>query len=414
MKEEYISYISKNIGRKKKQSFFAVLCIFISSSIILGNFALNNGIQYKLKRGVNEAISGQWTIYKSENTKLNILEAQLKEQSKFIWTENDDKQILQISPDLIINKRVRFGSLISLKDETSWVNIHALEQDHLNRLKGLIEIDKGKMPDDVSGILISKTTADELHCSVGDSLLLVADNTNDYMSDAIAVISGIFEENGLASFMGYHAFIPYEMGKDIVQLYDDECLEIILNSRSNSAFSAITLQSIEPYVKKRPIPLDMASWDKTIPLFHSIAKVWQSSGYIIQLLFISFSLVILINVISLIVYSRKKEFGTLLSMGFSWRKIAAMVSSEYLLLCCLGVSLSLCITAAIILFIPEKGLYISSKDLQAALMTDYLTPIIYPKNFFYALALFAITTLLAVWINVSRIKKQRPVKLINN
>ena len=97
MTNEQFKYILRNIGRKKKQTFFSILCISISTLIILVNIALNNGIQYKLKQGINEVISGQLTIYKSNNKNINILEAQLKEQSKFIWDKENSDDLLKIS-----------------------------------------------------------------------------------------------------------------------------------------------------------------------------------------------------------------------------------------------------------------------------------------------------------------------------
>lgn len=413
MKKEYINYILRNVGRKKKQTFFSFLCIFISTAIILGNIAMNNGIQYKLKKGINEAVSGQWTIYKSVNESINILEAQLKEQSKFSWDDADDKNLLNISSDLTLNRRIRFGSLISFNDETSWVNVQALETDHLNRLKSLISIKSGTIPHN-NQILISPTMAGELHCTIGDTVLLVADNTNDYMSDEVAVVSGIFEETGLASFFGYNAFVPYEMGESIVQLPEGECLELIVNSRGNNDISAQTVDEIKTYLTLMPDSPSIVSWDKTIPLFYSIVQVWQGSGYLIQFIFISFSLIILVSLISLIVYSRKKEFGTLLAIGFSWIKITFMVCAEYLIICFFSVMMSYAVTSLGISLIPKTGIYIASTDMQSALMSEYVLPMLYPINFMYVLGLFAVTTIFAVIISISRIKKYSPVKLIHN
>lgn len=413
MKKEYISYILKNIGRKKKQTFFSILCIFISTTVILGNMAMNNGIRHKLEKGINEAISGQWTIYKSENTSINILEAQLKEQSIFSWEDTDSKNILDISSDLMLNRRIRFGSLISFNDKTSWVNVQALEADHLNRLTSLIHISSGTMPI-CNQILISPTMAKELLCTVGDTVLLVADNINDYMSDEIAVVSGIFEEVGLASFFGYNAFVPYEMGKTIVQLADDRYLELIVNSRRNIDISPRNVNTIKTYLASMPDSPSIASWDKTIPLFYSVVQVWQGSGYLIQFTFIVFSLIILISLISLIVYSRKKEFGTLVAIGFSWTKITLMICAEYLIICGFSVIFSCTVTVLSISLLPETGIYISSADMQSALMSEYMLPILCPTNLMYVLGLFAVTTIFAVVLSMCRIRKDSPIKLIHN
>jgi ABC-type lipoprotein release transport system permease subunit len=234
------------------------------------------------------------------------------------------------------------------------------------------------------------------------------------MSDEVAIVSGIFEETGLGSFFSYNAFMPYNLGKDIVLLDGNESLELIVNSKDNSDIPEETIAKIKTYLDNTPEKPIVSSWNKTIPLFYAVVKVWQGGEYFTQLIFISFSLIILISLTSLIVYSRKKEFGTLLAIGFQWRKITAMICLEYLIICCFAVLLGYAVASVAISFVPETGIYIASKDMQSALMTDYLRLIIYTNNFLYVLLLFIITVLLSVLISISRIKKYSPVKLINN
>lgn len=414
MKKEQIKYILRNVSRKKKQSFFTMLCITVSSFIILGNISLNNGIQAKLKEGINQAISGQLTVYSANDSKVNILESQLKEQRTFHWNTADAESFKNISTNISINRRIRFGSLVSYEEETSYVNIHALETSHLDRIKNLITIKYGKMPKKSKDILISETTADDLHCNIGDTILLVAENINDYMSDEVAVITGIFEEKGLAIFLNYTAFMSYGFGEEIVQIEEDQCLELIINSTTGSDIPDKTISQIKEKLNTQADDINIASWDKTVPLFYKIANIWKGSGYITQAIFIVFSLVILINLASLIVYSRKKEFGTLLAVGFSWRKITIMVSLEYLLITCIAVLTAYILTLLFIYSLPDTLIHISSKEMQSALMAESIKLFLHAKDLLYVLLLFCLTILAAVLISISRIKRLSPIALINN
>lgn len=414
MKKEQVKYILRNISRKKKQSFFTILCITVSSFVIFENLSLNNGIQFKLKEGINQAISGQLTIYSTNNKKVNILESQLKEQKTFSWDTKDIKSLQHISDYITVDRRIRFGSLISYGDETSYVNVHALEPSHLKRMKKLLNIKCGSMPQNGKNILISETTAKDLHCNVGDTILLVANNINDYMSDEIAVVSGVFAEKGLSIFLNYTAFIPYNFGEGIVQLEEGQCLELVVNSKTNSDIPKKTIDKIKENINNRTNKLNITSWDKTIPLFYSIANLWKGSGYFIHTLFIILSLMILTNLASLIVYSRKKEFGTLLAIGFSWRKITLMVCLEYLLITLFAILISYVMVAILIFCIPDTGFYIPSKDMQSALMTEFIRPFLRIEDLAYVLSLFCLTVTVAVLISISRIKRLKPIVLINN
>lgn len=413
MKNEQFKYVVRNITRKKKQSFFTLLCIGISSCIILGNIALNNGLQYKLKEGINQAVSGQLTIYKAADSKINILESQLKKQKSFAFPADAFEALEKSTQDLVINKRIRLGSLISYEEETSYVNIHALEKDHMQRMAKLLTLQSGEMPESEKGILISETTAEELKCQPGDTILLLATNIHDYMSDQIAVISGVFEENGIALFLNYNAFVPYPFGEELVQLESGDCLEFIINSSDNKDIPAKSVEAIQARFSDLSSQMRVATWEETVPLLYRIVNVWQSGGYMTQIIFVIFSLLVLVNLTTLIIHSRKREFGTLLVFGFSWWKISCMLVAEYLIVTGTAVLLGGGIIVLAISGIHDPGIYIASKDMQAALMTEYLRPILYMKDLIYIFCLFGATTILAVAISIGRIKGSNPIGLIN-
>jgi ABC-type lipoprotein release transport system permease subunit len=376
--------------------------------------ALNNGIRLKLKEGINQAVSGQLTVYSAKSTKINIMESQLTEQQPFRWSSKDAKELQEIVPDLMINNRIRFGSLVSYGEETSFLNIHAIENEHILRIRKLISLQSGAMPKEGAEILIGETLAKDLHCSVGDTLLLVADNLNSYMSDALAVVTGIFKENGLASFFACSAFMPYNFGKEIVQLEDENSLEIIINSFGDNDIPYKRVKQISACLAGKSGNLNVTSWEATVPLFYTIANIWKSSGYLTQVIFVIFSLIILINLASLVMRSRKKEFGMLLAIGFSWKKITLTTCMEYLITGTLSVLAAYLVTSCINHSLPETGFYIPSTDLQQAFMTEFVKPFTNVRDLVYVLPLFDATLLLAVFISLFRIKKLNPLTLINN
>lgn len=411
MKNEFVKYIFRNIARKKKQSFFTVLCITVSSFFILLTIALNNGILTNLKEGINQAVSGQLTVYSTVEPGINILESRLKEQEPFVWDESKSALLRAVVGEVRIDRRIRLGSLVSFNEETSYLHIHAIEMPHLLRIQRLFCLNE--IPAEGKAVVISESVANDLKCGVGDTVLLLADNINDYMSDEVAVVVEIFKEKGLAAMLGYTGFIRYDFGADIVQLSEDECVELIINSASGDEMTKKEIAEVRKALNAIDDGLRLTTWDETVPLLFRIVNVWKGGGYFTQTLFVIFSLIILINLISLIVDSRKKEFGTLLAMGFSWRKITLLVSLEYLLVTVMSVCLSYGVILLLLSFQPENGIYIASKDMQTALMTERLKLLPYTKDFICTLSLFSTTTLLAVLVNIARVKRFRLVALIN-
>lgn len=409
-----LKYVFSNLGRKKKQTFFTLLCISVSSLIVLADFALLNGVGAGLKEAINEVMSGQITVYRSENERMNILESQLKEQVPFDWSDSDKRLLQQEVPDVVVNQRIRIGSLISYEEETSYVHFHALEKEHLDKVNRMLIFREGQMAEYGKEIVISESVAKDLHCALGDTVLLVANNIYDYMSDAIGVVSGIFEEKGLAIFLSHNGFMPYNTGKEMAEVGEGNTIELVLNPREGGDFDKKELSAIRAFFKKNNPDLRLVSWDQTAPLLYSIVKVWTGGGVITQVIFILFSLIILITLTSLIVRSRRKELGTLLAIGFSRNKVKILICAEYALLSCFSVLAGYVMLELMLSALGGNGLSIGSHEMQSALMTDKLHLFVKWKDVVYVLLLFTVTTILSALVSVRRLMKIKVYSLINN
>jgi len=399
-----LKYILYNLGRKKKQTFFSILCISVSSLVILADFALLNGMEARLKEAINGVISGQMTVFSSDDERINILEAQLKDQKPFVWSEEEQSRFEDDFSGIHLNRRIRIGSLISYGDETSYVNFHALEEEALIKVNEMLVFRKGRMAEKKDEVVISEAVAEDLNCTVGDTVLLVANNIYDYMSDAIGIVSGIFEEKGLAIYLGHNGFMSYETGAILAETGEGESLELVINPDTDRDLSPEEIAALQQaFNNYSGEPFRLASWEQTVPLFYSIVKVWQGGGVITQVLFLLFSLIILITLTSLIIYSRRKELGTLRAIGFSRNKVKLLLCGEYALLCMFSVSLGFGVLQLFIYLLGGDGLSISSKDMQSALMTDRLYPFLQIKDLLYVLFLFTLTTLISTLISVRKL-----------
>jgi ABC-type lipoprotein release transport system permease subunit len=278
----------------------------------------------------------------------------------------------------------------------------------------MLSIDKGRMPEKGNEMAISESLARSLFCGVGDTLLLLATNVNDYMSDALGVVSGIFEEKGLAIFLNYTAFMPYRFGREIAEIPEGQAVELIVNHTSGEDFTRKEIQSAENYFKASDPALKVATWRQTVPLMSAIVNVWSGGGVITQIVFISFSLIILVSLTSLVVRSRRKEIGTLLAIGFSWTRVSLLLCLEYLLITFVSVTMSYLLLHTLLATLPPAGIEIASEYMQTALMADKLLPVTTFTGFLYVAFLFGATATLSVLISIRRLKKTKIHSLITN
>ncbi|MDR1161684.1 MAG: FtsX-like permease family protein [Tannerellaceae bacterium] len=409
-----IKYIINNIIRKRKQTIFCFSSILIPSFVILADYAIINGMEKGLKDSIEQVISGQLLIISDKNNNINIIESQLNEQELFIDNENDLKELKTILPEAILHRRVRFGTLVSYESETSYTNVHALDDNHLRRIGEMLSIDKGRMPEKGNEMIISESLARSLLCGTGDTLLLLATNVNDYLSDALGVVSGIFEEKGLAIFLNYTAFMPYRFGQEIAEIPEGQAVELIMNQAGGKDFTQGEIRFAGDYFKRIDPALTVATWRQTVPLMSAIVNVWSGGGVITQIVFISFSLIILVTLASLVVRSRRKEIGALLAIGFSWTKVSLLLCSEYLLIAFASVSVGYLLLHILLAMLPPAGIEIASAYMQAALMTDKLLPLSAFTDFLYVLLLFVATATLSVLISIRKLKKTKIHSLLTN
>jgi ABC-type lipoprotein release transport system permease subunit len=409
-----IKYIVNNMTRKKKQTIFCFSSILIPSLIILADYAILNGMEKALKRGIDQVISGQLVIGSNKNNNINIIESNLNEQALFIYDTNNLNELKTISPEIVLNQRIRLGALVSYGDETSYTNFHALEDDHLRRISEMLSVNKGRMPEKENEIVISESLARSLFCGVGDTLLLLATNVSDYMSDALGIVSGIFEEKGLAIFLNYNAFMPYRFGLEIAEIPGGQAVELIVNHAGGKDFTREEIRSVSNYFKATDPALTVTTWRQTVPLMSAIINVWSGGGVITQIVFISFSLIILVTLASLVVRSRRKEIGTLLAIGFSWTKVSFLLCAEYLLIAFASVSTAYLLLHILLATLPPAGIEIASEYMQAALMTEKLLPLATFTDFLYVLLLFVATATLSVLISIRKLRKTKIHSLLTN
>lgn len=171
----------KNIIRKKSRTMLVYLFVAIAALNIFIQSTQKNSVRNSMKRFIGNVISGQYIVYNSDE-EINILESQFSDLELFQWNrERSDS--LKNSVQFIENiaPRLRFGGMLSYKEESIGMIFHALTPDHLNRISLILNFVKGGMPKNESDLIMSDEFAELLECEVGDTLVVLANNKDGYL-----------------------------------------------------------------------------------------------------------------------------------------------------------------------------------------------------------------------------------------
>ena len=401
----------KNIFRKKSRALLIFLLSIIASFNIFTQIAQKNSVQSNLKKLIGEAISGQYIFYDSAE-KLNVLESQFSDLQLFDWNAEKTAQLKNRVDNIkYVSPRLRFGGMLSYGEESVGINLQAITSEHIQRVSSILEFEAGKMPQKESEIMISQSFADLLETKVGDTLVILANNKDGYLSDNLLKVSGIFKTNGLAQFLIPIGYIFYEKGKEITGLEENETMELLVNfdqledSDENEIMLTEAITSINSDLRH-------ATWAQSSPMMNSIVSLWVNLGHAIKIVFLSFSFLILLNIIVMMTNNRKREIGTLLAFGFRPFRIINAISLEYVLLVVTGVVLiGTSLKWTFELFFKD-GIAIPWEGLQTAYLSAYIVPEIHWKDIILVCLFFCIACYLAVFISLRKLPKSEITTLL--
>lgn len=401
----------KNITRKKSRAFLIFILSVVAAFNIFYQTAQKNSVQNSLKKLIGEAISGQYIIYDSDK-KLNVLESQFSDLKLFNWSDKQDEELKnKVKGISNISPRLRFGGMLSSGEESVGINLQALSVEHLERVSSILDFENGSRPKNNDQIMLSQTFAEELESDVGDTIVVLANNRDGYLSDNLLIISGIFRTSGLAQFLVPIGYVNYDKGKTLMGLEDDETMELLVNfenfedtpGREKLILSEVTALNNQ---------LDMATWKESSPLLNSVASIWVNFGYIIKLIFISFCFLILVNIIVMITNNRKKEIGTLLAFGFSPFRVINTIAFEYIFLVVSAVLWIGVVLKLVFDFVLQGGIPVPVEDLQAAYLSTKIIPEISWIDILEICLLFALACYLAVLISLRKLHKTEITTLL--
>ncbi|WP_036384137.1 ABC transporter permease [Muricauda sp. MAR_2010_75] len=401
----------KNILRKKSRTLLIFGVCFIASLNIFIQIAQKNSVQKNLRELIGEAISGQFILFNSEE-KIDVLESQFSDLGLFDWSDQTTSIIRKEVPEItVVSPRIRFGGMLSYKDESMGINLQGLTSDHLQRLSSILNFVEGKAPQEDSDIMISESFAEVLEVNVGDTLVLLANNRDGYLSDDLLVVSGIFKTSGLGQFLIPIGYLNFARGKTITGLQTDEFTEILINFKNLDNLE-VNQSQLENALHKMKSSLKIANWSETSPLMNSVVKLWVNLGHLIKVIFIIFSFLIVMNIVIMITNNRKKEIGTMLAFGYSPFTIINSIALEYIIVVVVSVFFSGFLIKILCQSFLSNGIPIPWEELQAAYLSTYIFPELGWKDLLLICFYFSIACYFAVWISLHKLPKAKITELL--
>lgn len=266
------------------------------------------------KKGYVESIDNLPLNISLTSEELNSIEAKLKSMS----------EISAYSP------RVKFGAMISNYAQTSNIRLSAIYPEMESKtVPDLVKRIKGKVNDPAhfikqGEILVPENLMKGLSLNVGDEVVLVATNKDGSVNGITLRISAMMEN--VLGPSGKDGYIHINNAKELLRMENPEIVEIAIHLKSFEQLDKVYKQFKEQFASSKS-SLEVHTWEQLSP-FASIARIVDLLILVVKFILISIVLVSILNIMTMSVYERIGEIGTIAAIGTPPSKILTLFIIE--------------------------------------------------------------------------------------
>jgi putative ABC transport system permease protein len=226
--------------------------------------------------------------------------------------------MLEGLPDVeAYSPRIKFGAMISNYAQTSNIRLSAVYPDRENRtVTGFVKRIRGEVPDPDSflvrgEILVPENLIKGLSLSLGDEIVLVATNKEGSVNALPMRIAAVTEN--VFGPSGKDGYIHIDDAMELLRMDEPEIVEIAIHlgrfDRLGAMASRLKLESDVPSAA-----FEVHTWEQLSP-FASIARIVDLLIIVVKFILISIVLVSILNIMTMSVYERISEIGTIAAIG---------------------------------------------------------------------------------------------------
>lgn len=243
----------------------------------------------------------------------------------------DVEQSLKQSPYVAAySPRIKFGAMISNYAQTSNIRLSAVYPEMENRTcPGLVNRIKKDLPNPdqfikPGEILVPDNLMKGLGLKVGDEIVLVATNKDGSVNGIPLRIGAVIES--VFGPSGKDGFIHIDDAKTLLRMNEPEIVEIAVHLKKFDQLST-AFNELKKDIAAPQSGVEVHTWEQLSP-FASIVRIVDLLILVVKFILISIVLVSILNIMTMSVYERISEIGTIAAIGTRPGRILSMFLLE--------------------------------------------------------------------------------------
>ncbi len=331
--QQVVRMALRNVTRNRRRSLLAGTMVAAGVAAILFAKAYLSGLQQLIKEGVIDAGQGALQVMHegyATAQEMSPLHLDLPEDPALVARIARVENVKAVAP------RMRFMGIISAGDTGTAFHALAIDPERerevcprgpaarTDRLEG-----PGLSSSDAPEVLLGIELARALKVKIGDTITLLTQTRSGSMDAMDATVTGTYRFDDL-ELNKRLVVMPLASAQKLLHMKDR------VTSYSIAVYSLEkldqTVASVSAALSSGPWQTETRDWGTLNPRFRDLLLV--EDAVLGVLLFIVFGLVLtgVVNTMLMSVFERTREIGTLMSMGFSRERVAALFLCEAALL----------------------------------------------------------------------------------
>ena len=319
----------RNIWRKRGRSAItagAVALVVLMTTAYFGMVgSMENGIYTRLTQGVGhiQVHPANYRDYKEFSELLIYDAAQTKEKIRSSLAGKNSEIVAVLDTAGLLEGDGRSRGII----------LHGLEQPQSARERFIKEhLISGEFPNegDLTQIALGENLAKAIKANIGDEVFMYAPGTEGYGAAAY-IVSGILDL-GEPTLEARTAYVSLAAAQELAAPDAVTRFEIGLNDiklfKQDKDVAAVTANLQEQLGQN----LEAETWRQVDPSLAAYIEMLSPATMIFTAIFFILAGLLVMNTVYLSLIERVREFGTIMALGASKRKVMGMVISESLLL----------------------------------------------------------------------------------
>ncbi|OGU65271.1 MAG: ABC transporter permease [Stygiobacter sp.] len=243
---------------------------------------------------------------------------------------NIEKTLNNIFEISAYSPRIKFGAMISNYAQTSNIRMSAVYPKMENRtVTEFVKRIKGNITDPdqfikPGEILVPENLMKGLSLKIGDEIVLVATN-KDGSVNAVTLHVAAMTEN-IFGPSGKDGYMHIDDAQSLLRENEPEIVEIAIHLKQYDQLNKVYAQ-LKKSVSATKAQIEVHTWEQLSP-FASIARIVDLLILVVKFILISIVLVSILNIMTMSVYERISEIGTIAAIGTPPRRILSLFLIE--------------------------------------------------------------------------------------